>query len=127
MERMGKMTLTELQALSPAALNERAAKCMGWELDGDGRYNAEFRELVNYKVEYWSEDTHWNPSGNLIQAAELEAEIARRGLQDVYFQTVQELWRNVPDSVGYAWFLMTVSPDLRTVAAVLTLQGEKQK
>jgi len=121
------MTLTELQALPLAALNELAAKCMGWELDDDGRYTAEFRELVGFKVEYWSYETHWNPSDNLIQAAELEAEIARRGLQDVYFQTVKELWRNAPDTVGYAWFLMTVPPHLRTVAAVLTLQGEEIK
>ena len=117
------MTLTELQALTPAALNERAAGCMGWELDGDGRYDALFRELVNFKVEYWSDDTHWNPSDNLIQAAELEAEIARRGSQREYYEVVWGLVES-NDAVELAWNLLTATPHLRTVAAVLTLKGE---
>jgi len=122
------MTLTELQALPPDALNERAAKCMGWELDDDGKYTAEFRDLVGFKVEYWSADTHWNPSDNLIQAAELEAEIARRGgngvaLKRAYIEALVALTRK---GKGYRWEIAVGGPYHRTVAAVHVLQGEAQ-
>jgi len=124
------MTITELQALTHDALNELAAKCMGWH-KGAKEYWRDKNNYAKYNYEGW--DGHesgmidyWCPAYYLDHAAILEAEIARCGLQDVYFQTVQELWRNVPVRVGFAWFLMTAPPHLRTVAAVHVLQGEAQ-
>ena len=119
------MTLKQLQALRDDILDEKGALAMGWLKGPAHRYETnDDRWLVNCPTEYWQEETHWNPSGNLNQAAELEAEIARRGLGHKHSKILIEMIEKSPSEFGAIFDLIYASARTRTVAAVFVLQGQ---
>jgi len=130
---MGEMTITELQALTHDALNELAAGCMWTKayVDGDTWFwvdreghtvelpVSERGNLYNCIPDFTGSE---NPYFALYYVSLLEAEIARRG-SSAKVLYVQALAKLLSDRT---WVLITASPHLRTVAAVLTLQGEEK-
>ena len=135
------MTLTELQALHPAALNERAAECLWTKnyVEGDTWFwvdreghtvelpVSERGNLYNFIPDFTGSE---NPYLAPYYVSLLEAEIVRRGdylthkYADVLIKMIED---KHPTGWCSSFALLTATADLRTVAAVYVLQQREEK
>lgn len=113
-----------------AALDRKAAECLGWRLaePGDGYVHWNWR---SERDEYLISRDAWRPTTNRDQAALLEAEVERRGVKRHYVQLLFDAVRAVePDVAGEMWpkwKLITAPPAARVAAAVQVLAGHRDE